>query len=136
VTGNGASLATAAEALVGTPFRLHGRDVARGLDCLGLVAAALAAIGRPIETPSGYSIRRLEIGRFLALASRAGLIETRDLPHPGDVFLVRPGPAQHHLVIAASARSFVHAHAGLGRVVNTPAPLPWPIERQWRLVSE
>ena len=40
---SGAALAAAAESLVGTRFRLHGRDPDTGLDCVGLLAASLAA---------------------------------------------------------------------------------------------
>ena len=50
----------------------------------------------------------------------------------GDVLLLRPGPAQVHLAIVG-AGGLIHAHAGLGRIVLTPPPLPWPIERHWRL---
>ena len=38
---SGAAIAAAARALVGVPFRLQGRDPALGLDCVGLVGAAL-----------------------------------------------------------------------------------------------
>ncbi len=40
------AFAEAAESLVGIRFRLFGRDPAYGLDCVGLVAAALARSGR------------------------------------------------------------------------------------------
>jgi cell wall-associated NlpC family hydrolase len=135
MSGDGAALAAAAERLLGTPFRLHGRDPARGLDCVGLVAAALEAIGRPIEAPAGYSLRRLTIEPLMRSAARCGLVEVTGAMRPGDVLLARPGPAQYHLAIAASGGSFVHAHAGLGRVARTPAPLHWPIDRQWRLLA-
>jgi cell wall-associated NlpC family hydrolase len=68
--------------------------------------------------------------------ARSGLADAASPLAPGDVLLVRPGPAQHHLVIAAAAGGFVHAHAGLGRVVLTPAPLDWPIDRHWRLTAQ
>lgn len=129
----GAYLAHAAERLVGVPFRLHGRDPERGLDCVGLVLAALEVVGRRVRVPP-YRLRMSEIGSLVTGASDAGLVEASGPPGPGDVLLVRPGPAQHHLVIAASLGGFVHAHAGLRRVVLTPAPLPWTEERRWRLL--
>ena len=132
---SGAALAAAAERLVGTPFRWRGRDPARGLDCLGLVLAALEAIGRPARAPTDYRLRRLEIERFLTAAAAAGLAETARAPEPGDILLLRPGPAQHHLLIAAPD-GLIHAHAGLGRVVLTPPPWPEPIERRWRLTEQ
>ena len=50
---------------------------------------------------------------------------------PGDLALVRPGPLQLHLMIGTGA-GFVHAHAGLGRVVETPGLSPWPVLGWWR----
>ena len=130
---SGGALAAAAERLVGVPFRLHGRCPERGLDCVGLVAAALAAVGRTAVAPAGYRLRQTDVGRWLAAAAEAGLVEAAGEVEPGDVLLVRPGPAQHHLVIAGRESGYVHAHAGLGRVVITPAPLPWAEKRRWRL---
>ncbi|WP_095012178.1 NlpC/P60 family protein [Tsuneonella mangrovi] len=128
-----AQVATSAEALVGTPFRLHGRDPATGLDCIGVVAAALARGHRPVSAPTGYSLRNRSIVSQLAFAERAGLVEAQGQIEPGDIVLVRPGPAQHHLLVAVADGSFVHAHAGLRRVVSTPAPLAWPTVRHWRV---
>lgn len=133
MSGAGTALAAAAEALVGTPFRLHGRDPASGLDCVGLVAAALASIGRPAPAPRAYGLRNRAISDLLGFASRAGLAEADGAILAGDVLLVRPGPLQHHLLIAAENARFVHAHAGLRRVVATPGPLASPIVRHWRL---
>lgn len=124
----GLEVARAAEALVGTRFRLHGRDPATGLDCVGLAAAALGA-----PAPASYRLRNRDIAAALAFAPRAGLAEASGAIEPGDVLLARAGPAQHHLLIADTAGGFVHAHAGLRRAVITPAPLPWPVERHWRL---
>lgn len=136
MTGNSSALARAAEALIGTRFRLHGRDPATGLDCVGLVEAALKAIGREVEAPRGYALRNSDIREALAAAPLAVLREAEGKPQEGDVLLVRSGPAQHHLLIAAAGDRFVHAHAGLRRVVATPGPLPWPILRHWRLATE
>lgn len=133
---SGAALAAAAERLVGVPFLLNGREPERGLDCVGLVAASLAAIGRPVVVPAGYRLRQAAVDRYLAAAAKSGLAVATGAIAPGDVLLVRPGPAQHHLVIAAAAGGFVHAHAGLARIVVTPAPLAWPVEHHWRLTAE
>lgn len=124
----GAALAASAERLISTPFRLHGRDPASGLDCLGLLAAAL---GKPI--PPDYRLRNRDIAAMLALAPRLGLAEVSGAILPGDVLLLEPGPLQHHLAIAGTANRFIHAHAGLRRVVATPGPLGWRIHHHWRL---
>lgn len=128
----GLELAHAAETLAGAPFRLHGRDPALGLDCVGVVAAAFARAGVPAEAPRLYALRNAAIHQALAFAQRAGLTDCDGAVEAGDVLLVRPGPAQHHLLIAAERGRFIHAHAGLRRVVAMPGPLPWPTLRHWR----
>lgn len=133
----GEAVARAAEALVGAPFRLHGRDPRWGLDCIGLVAAALEGAGLPAEPPTRYGLRNRDIGDPDALALRSALRPVRGLPVPGDVLLVRPGPAQVHLLVRARRDDrFVHAHAGLRRVVAMPGPLQWPVIGHWRPVEE
>ncbi|BBC71591.1 conserved hypothetical protein [Altererythrobacter sp. B11] len=132
----GLALADAAAQLIGAPFRLHGRHPETGLDCIGVVDTALRHIGRtPPPTPD-YRLRRLGIADFLPLAPAVGLVESAGPPQPGDVLLARPGPAQFHLLIAGREGGFIHAHAGLRRVVASPAPLARPLLRLWRLSSE
>ena len=132
MTGFAMRVADAAQAMVGTPFRLHGRDPATGLDCLGLVAASIAAAGREPPQLPGYTLRNLSIARFLGLLTELGLERVDGPERPGDILLARPAAGQHHLAIASRGGGFVHAHAGLGRVVESPAPLPWPIAGRWR----
>lgn len=133
---DGDALGQAALALVGVRFRLHGRDPATGLDCVGLLAASLDAIGRAAPMPVRYGLRNRDIAAALAFASGAGLAETALPRRVGDVLLVQAGPLQHHLLIAGPAGQFVHAHAGLRRVVATPGLPGWPIVRRWRLASD
>lgn len=118
--------------LVGVPFRLHGRDPATGLDCVGLVAEALRRAGGKPDTPEGYSLRSVSVARFLQCAEASGL---RRCDGGGDVVLCQTGPTQSHLAVRVPG-GFVHAHASLGRVTFLPAPLPWPISRQWRMTDE
>ena len=131
------AFARAAEALIGTPFALHGRSPQHGLDCVGLVACALEACGNAPRVPEGYGLRNTNIARFLVLAHGNGF-ETAsqtgaDKIRRGDLLLVTPGPAQSHLLIALRPDYFVHAHAGLRRVAVHDGPLGWPIEHHWRL---
>lgn len=134
------AFAQAAESLVGIRFRLFGRDTAYGLDCVGLVAAALARSGRSVSVPTGYGLRNADIADFLPFAMRAGLEPCIGDPMRGDVLLLRPGPAQHHLAIATAPHMIVHAHAGLRRIVAQPLPTDpasgMPILRAWRLPTE
>jgi murein DD-endopeptidase / murein LD-carboxypeptidase len=113
-------------ALVGAQFRLHGRDPATGLDCVGVIALAT---GRP--APTGYALRGVDPARVRGLIEAAGLRAVQDAA-PGDVMLMRTGPAQLHLGVL-TARGLVHADAGLRRVVERPGRPDWEILGQWRL---
>lgn len=127
-------LALAALTLVGTPFRMHGRDPGTGLDCVGVVAVALARIGRAANVPADYRLRGGNLARFDGWASASGLKpQERGAPGlAGDVLLCEVGTQQFHVVIETDAL-LVHAHIGLGRVIAHPPPLPWPVQRRWRL---
>lgn len=124
-------LFAAALGLIGAPFRLHGRDPSTGLDCVGLVGAALARCGRSVAAPQGYAMRSLDPAPWLAFAGANSLAETAADP---DVVLAAVHPLQPHLLVAGDG-AFIHAHAGIGRVTLMPAPLPWAVLRQWRLLE-
>ena len=106
----------AAEALVGAPFRLHGRDPAhrpRLRRSRGRARRASAA-----RSPaSGYACATRHRAHARAGRSRVRPRRTARPRRARRRALVRPGPCQHHLLIAAGADRFVHAHAGLRRVV-------------------
>ena len=127
------AFAAAADSFVGVPFHFRGRDPRSGLECVGLVAAALEAIGAPAPHIARYAFRQRDFAAQLGCAASAGFDDIDGSSLPGDLLLLRPGPAQVHLVIVGSRGGLVHAHAGIGRVVVTPPPFPWPIERHWRL---
>ena len=71
----GASLAVAAEALVGSPFRLHGRDPETGLDCVGVVVAAMGETGRTAAFPTGYTLKRRVVDGLEGIAAKLGYRE-------------------------------------------------------------
>ena len=131
MSGPGSALASAAEALIGTRYRLHGRDPATGLDCIGLLAAALSATGRTPMLPVGYSLRMRALPQLEGFAQGCGLDLTDGPGRPGDVLLARVGPCQFHLLVAGYDGCFIHAHAGLRRVVAVPGPPDWPINCRW-----
>ncbi len=130
-------MAKKAVSLCGVEFRLHGRDVEDGLDCIGLAEQCLLAADVDCEAPNGYSIRggseesinafMADIG-FIRFPPETGLCE-------GDIVLVRPSPVQWHFLIRAKD-GFVHAHAGLGKVVFCPGDAPWPIVSIFRLTED
>lgn len=129
----GIALAQSAHSLLGASFRLGGSDPQTGVDCIGLVVAALRKMGREVSPIPAHSLRNTSINRFLALASQAGLQKVHGPILTGDIIMLRPSATQHHLAIQADAHSVIHAHAGLRRIVLSPAPLPWPKIGQWRL---
>ncbi|MBM7405365.1 MULTISPECIES: peptidoglycan endopeptidase [Sphingomonas] len=115
---------------VGSRFRLHGRDPALGLDCVGLVAVALAADGHPGSVPADYALRSGDVANAEALLRAAGLVLIAE-GEPGDVVLLRPGAGQLHLAILIED-GVIHADAMLRRVVERPGALPFPVVGTWR----
>lgn len=131
-----ARLASAARALVGCLFRMHGRDPATGLDCVGVAVVALAAIGRPVAIPRDYRLRGGSLDHFDHWACGCGLERVDDIVRaaPGDILLCEAGPRQFHVMVDGGDM-LIHAHVGLGRVVAWPGSPPWPVLRRWRLLQ-
>ena len=108
-------IVAAARACVGARFRVHGRDPAFGLDCVGVAGIAF---GRPV--PSDYPVRGGDPHAVAALIAGTGLRgKAVEAAGAGDLLLVDAGPGQLHLVVLTPA-GFVHADAGLRRVVEGP----------------
>jgi hypothetical protein len=115
----------AALALVGARFRLHGRDPLTGLDCVGVAALAAGA-----TAPGGYALRGGDPEAVAGMIRDAGFAAVESA-RPGDILLMRTGPAQLHLAVR-TARGFVHADAGLRRVVERPGDPEWEVLSIWR----
>jgi len=124
--GRGEEVVAAARELVGTRFRPQGRSREEGVDCVGLVAAAL---GRE-RVRGDYALRG---GSAAALAGelRAAGLERAAAAAAGDVLVLRAGPGQLHLGIWTGA-GLIHADAGLRGVVERPGAAPWPVIAIWR----
>jgi cell wall-associated NlpC family hydrolase len=127
--------AASAHALVGTRFRLHGRDPRSGLDCVGLVLLALQNAGLPYAEIGPYLLRQTAIEALLTKAEANNFVPCLGKTQRGDLLLVEPGPAQLHLVVAIAPNRFVHAHAALRKIVEQPGPLPWRLCARWRLAG-
>lgn len=133
---SGIALARSAESLIGAPFRLHGRDPRTGIDCIGLFTAALERIGRSHTLPSGYTLRLRGIEAWLPEPASCGCEPASDPVRPGDVVLSHLIPAQFHLAIAATDGGWIHAHAGIGRVVHSLALPEGRIVRHRRMLPQ
>ncbi len=107
---------TRARALLGTCFRLHGRDPSTGLDCVGLVAAAYDVRG---TVPTGYPLRGGQTRDYVAIIDKFAPRRVSGPPRPGDILFIAISSTQHHLGLW-TGYSLIHAHAGLRSVVETP----------------
>ncbi len=117
-----------ARAATGTRFRVQGRSIEDGFDCVGLVGWATGRV-----VPQGYPARcgdAARAGEALAAAG-FGAVETAQ---PGDVLLLSSGPGQLHLAIV-SERGIIHADAVARRVLERPGTPPWPVVGIWRMLS-
>jgi cell wall-associated NlpC family hydrolase len=121
--------AARARAFVGTRFRPQGRCKETGVDCVGLVLGVFRIA--PDLARRDYRLRgdhRAQIERGLAPWFRR-------LSHGnyrrGDVLLMAVAADQLHLAISTDM-GFVHADAGLGRVVETPGRPKWPLVGVYR----
>lgn len=125
-----AALAEAAKSLIGVRFRLHGRDPATGLDCVGVVAEAMRRAGIEPVVPTGYRLRSASVTGLLPFAQANRF--TPASPDEADVVLAMVNPVQPHLAVS-TPDGFVHAHAGIGRVTFLPGALPWAVSSSWRV---
>jgi cell wall-associated NlpC family hydrolase len=121
----------AARSAVGARFRLHGRDPAFGLDCVGLAALAMRAGGFAGTIPADYPLRGGDAETFAVRLDASGLVRG-EIPQPGDLALFAAGPAQFHMAVLVRG-GLVHADALLRRVVERPGPAPWPLIGCWRV---
>jgi hypothetical protein len=110
-----------ARALVGTRFRPHGRS-RDALDCVGVILATFGI--DPLSVRRDYRLRGEDPFELdAALLNHFRRVPARELA-PGDVMLMTVADGQLHLGVR-TVRGFVHAHAGIGRVVETPGLPVW-----------
>lgn len=112
-----------ARALVGTRFRAQGRGEG-GLDCVGLILATFAI--SPADVRRDYQLRGVPFDEVRISLERFFRRLPKTHQRTGDVLLLAAGPDQPHLAVRTKL-GFVHAHAGLRRVVETPGTPEWPL---------
>jgi lipoprotein Spr len=128
-----AAIVAAVRACVGTRFRAQGRLAGVGLDCVGVALIAAAAAGVVIAVPA-YALggdREAELDRAIAAAGCRRVANASC----GDLLTIAPSPGRRHLAVVTD-RCVVHAHAGLGRVVEGPIDPSWTVLAAWRLPED
>ncbi|OSZ69159.1 hypothetical protein CAP39_10235 [Sphingomonas sp. IBVSS1] len=121
----------AARAGVGTRFRAQGRTIGLGLDCVGVALLAAAGAGVRLAPVPAYALGGLHGDLLAATLLALGCRRVRRAK-AGDLVEFALAPGHRHLAVM-SDRGIIHAHAGLGRVVEGPAPDDWPVVAHWAL---
>lgn len=116
------SVVASARALVGCRYRPQGRDPLTGLDCVGVVFSVFGLSAD--AAPRNYKARSFRFREAVDLIAAHFLKVAED--GPGDLLLMAPSRDQLHLAVATD-RGFVHADAGLRKVVETPGQPSWPV---------
>ena len=124
------AIVAAARRCVGTAFRPQGRVIGIGLDCVGVALIAARAAGTGIEAPR-YTLGGDHHDCLDAVLAAQGCTVVAEA-QPGDLLVVAPAAGARHLGVVTDA-GLIHAHAGLGRVVEAPADPAWTIVAAWRL---
>jgi cell wall-associated NlpC family hydrolase len=126
-----AAFIDAARSYLRVPFRHTGRT-SRGVDCVGLVAVALEAVGRAVDDRRDYGRDPVRDGLRGVLAAHFG--NTIKQMRPGDVALMRWHSADgadlfNHVGIVTACPygglALLHALAENGEVVEQRIGEPW-----------
>lgn len=123
----------AARAGVGTRFRAQGRSVGLGLDCVGVALLAAAGAGVPLGPVPAYALGGLHDALLAQTLVALGCRRVRRrAARPGDLAEYALAPGHRHLAVISEV-GIIHAHAGLGRVVEGPVPDGWQQVAVWSL---
>lgn len=122
--------AARAASLIGTPFRLQGRQAGVALDCVGLVIEAYQPLH--LTECRHYGWRRHELALIEEILSRRFVRVEKAQMRASDLLVLKSGRDRCHFGIAA-ADGLIHADAVVGRVVCRPWPVALPIIGVWRL---
>jgi murein DD-endopeptidase / murein LD-carboxypeptidase len=133
MAGRAQAIADRAMQQLGTPFRPFGRQSGIALDCVGLTLCAIDGV----DCNWRYHLKGSYDNIIKSYLENYGLdpVVVIDGIETGDVGLFQCGPQHQHLMIF-SGHGWIHAHAGLGRVVHMPTPSPWPIIALWRALGD
>lgn len=121
---NWPAIVAAVRTCTGTRFRAQGRVPGLALDCVGVVLVAARAAGMDDVQVPAYALGgdHGDVGRFLLANGCKSVAQAL----PGDVLVLAPGGWQRHFGVVTPA-GIVHAHAGLGRIVEGPIDSGWAV---------
>lgn len=123
-----------ARAMLGVRFRPQGRCAETGLDCIGLAAIAGGVPARDVR--ADYGLRESDAAKIEAGFVGSGFVRiVAGEAGAGDVLVVQAGFSQLHVVVL-TPEGFVHADAGMRRVVEVPGAVGWPVMSAWRVRVE
>jgi hypothetical protein len=117
-----------ARALLGIRFRPQGRSEAE-LDCVGVILMTFEIASDGIRR--NYRLRGDHEREIRSGLNRHFRRVPESQLRPGDVMLLRVAEEQLHLAVRTD-RGFVHGHARIGRVVETPGLPAWPLLGAYR----
>lgn len=124
-----AAIVAAVRACIGTRFRPQGRRPCIALDCVGVALVGAEAAGCRLEVEpyalGGDHERRLDDTVASLGCRRVEVVAW------GDLMVFAPTAQRRHLAVAVPG-GIVHAHAGLGRVVEGPLDPAWTLIAAWR----
>ncbi len=104
-----------------------------GLDCIGVALVAAAAAGCAATAPV-YALGGDHETRLDAAVAALGCAVVTE-PRPGDLLVLAPGMGRRHLAVLTDC-GVVHAHAGVGRVVEGPCDPAWTLVAAWRFPED
>ena len=90
---------------------------------------------RRLVRPRDYPLRGWSRERIAEALAASGFALVEDAPRVGDVALIALAAGQFHLGLMGQT-TFVHAHAGLRRVVETPLDAMVMAAPRWRLARK
>lgn len=111
----------ALESLQGTPWHHQGRTRA-GLDCVGLVIAALADQGVRLDVPANYH-RTAAAAMLKAWLDSAAAVRAVPDIGAGRLLVFRVRRQAQHIAVALGADRMIHAVRGAGVCAVTLSPL-------------
>ncbi|WP_439532103.1 peptidoglycan endopeptidase [Polymorphobacter sp.] len=130
-----AAIVSAARGCLGTRFRRQGRVVGLGLDCVGVVAIAARAAGLRVGPLPAYDQSADNLALLERVLRDSGCMAvSRERAVSGDMAVIAPAAGRLHLGVLTPC-GIVHAHAGLGRVVEGPLDPAWAWVGAWRFLG-